>query len=192
MASPHKFAHASVILLGLLISGCAKDQSKYHGSVLPPDPLGTISDPIWQQQEANAEASDFVIHEHEFVGNSVRLNNAGEQHVQQIAARADEVPFPILVEPSSMSRRKSDRYGFPVHPNAELDKRRRDVIVRALTKMGVDDAARRVTISPALTPGFEHFEAERAYQSGFSIQGNRGSGGFGGVSGGFGGGFGGF
>ena len=90
-----------------------------------------------------------------------------------------------------MSRRRSDRYGFPVHPNAELDKRRQNVIVRALTKMGVDDAASRVTISPALTPGFEHFEAERAYQNGFSFQGNRGSGGFGGV-GGFGGGFGGF
>jgi hypothetical protein len=90
-----------------------------------------------------------------------------------------------------MSRRESDRYRFPVHPNPELDRRRQDVIVRALSKMGVDDAASRVTISPALTPGFEHFEAERAYQNGFSFQGDRGFGGLGGA-GGFGGGFGGF
>lgn len=155
---------ATVVLFALSVSGCARVRCDYL-VCYEPAPLGTISDPIWQQQEANAEASDFVIHVHEFVGDTARLNHAGEQHVKQIAARAELTPFPILIEPSSMSRREGDGFGFPIHPNSQLDLRRRGLIVRTLTEMGVFEADRRVLVSPALTPGFENFEAERAYSN---------------------------
>jgi hypothetical protein len=147
-------------------------------------PLGTLSDPVWQQHESNAEASDFVVYEHEWTGNTTDLNDLGKTHVKQIAARAAMVPFPILVQQSSMTARTDTTYGFPVHNNEELDMHRRQLVVQALLEMGVMDAEERVVVSPALTPGFESFEAERAYQQGFSGWGGGYGGGWGGGGGG--------
>lgn len=154
-------------------------------------PLGTISDPIYRQMEANAEASDFVIHEHEFEGNSVHLNPLGENHLKQIAARLGNVPFYVLVEPSSMSAKEDTKYKFPIHGNEDLDRRRRQVVVAALEQMGIAGANDRVITSPPLTPGFQQFEGERAYSRGFGLNNGYG-GGYGGFGGGFGGGLGGF
>jgi len=160
----------------------------------PPPPLGYANDPIWQVQESNAEASDFVIYQHEFEKiDGLRLNTAGEDHVKQIAQRAySGFQYPVIIERSTTSVDPRDKYSYPVHVNPELDLKRREVVVAALTEMGVEDADQRVVVAPALTPGFEGFEAERAYQSigrgGFGGNGF-GGGGFG--RGGFGGGFGG-
>jgi len=177
MPNVYKITWSTAASVALLISaGCSHDQHY----VAPPDPLGTISDPVWERHEENAEASDFVVYEHEFVGNTTRLNEAGEHHVKQIAVRVAQTPFPVIVEPSSMSRREGDTYGFPVNNNHDLDMQRRQLIVRALHHMGVEDAEDRVVVAPALAPGFEQFEAERAYNRGFQ---NRGFGGFGGFFG---------
>lgn len=162
-------------------AGCHHSKKNVHSSSYYPMPLGTISDPVWQQQESNAEASDFVIYEHEWKGNTVELNHAGKDHVKQIAARVNMVPFPVLVQQSSMTVDPDTQYGFPVHNNEELDLQRRQLVVQALTEMGISNAEDRVVVSPAIAPGFESFEAERAYHRGFS-------GGFGGFGGGFGGG----
>lgn len=161
---------------------------------ITPYPLGTLSDPVWKLQESNAEASDFVIHEHEWVANSESLNDAGINHLMRIAARAPGVPYPIVIEPSSQSiRPETTQHQFPIHNDSELDLRRHGVIVDALTRRNILDAATRVQVGPATAPGFESFEGEDAYNRGFGGIGNGGSlgggGGFGG--GGFGGGFGG-
>lgn len=176
----------AIALAALLISGC---QHKQHHAEIPYDsvaPLGTISDDIWQKQEENGEASDFVIVESEFVGTTAKLNAAGEDHIKQIAVRMASTPFPVVVEPSSMSIKESSEYKYPIHGNDDLDMHRRNVIVKMLQSMNVQDADERVVVAPAFTPGFEGFEAYRAYSNGFM---NRGGGGGGG---GFGGGFGGF
>ena len=173
-------------LLALLTVGCCKDKCAYL-QPLEPAPLGTISDNVWRIQETNAEASDFVIHEHEFSGNTSKLNAAGESHVRQIAARMCETPFPVIIEMSSMSKREGDVHGFPVHNDKELDQRRRELIVHTLTALGANDVDNRVIVGPALTPGFEQFEGEAAYQRGFTTQagglgvGRGGGGGFGGL-----------
>jgi hypothetical protein len=157
-----------------------------------PQPMGTVSDPVWQEQEANAEASDFVVYQHEWTGENAEMNDAGLDHLKRIADRADEVPFPILIEPSSMSPRPDTEYGYPVHRNPDLDMARRDIIVRSLASMGVAGAEERVYVSPALTPGYEAFEAERAYGRGMGgYNFGFGFGGFGSGFGGLGGGFGG-
>ena len=140
---------------------------------IQPQPLGSISDPIWQAQEEHAEASDFVVYEHEWVGNSSRLNSAGKEHVKQIAFRAAATPFPIIVERSSMSVDPESQHGFPVNGHEALDLERRNLLV-----------------APALTPGFQEFEGEAAYTRGFSDNGGFGAG-FGSFGGGFGGGVGG-
>lgn len=191
MSIQPKFATLPAIALAaMLVSGC---HHKQQHAQIPYDsvaPLGTISDDIWQKQEENAEASDFVIHESEFVGATAKLNAAGEDHVKQIAVRMISTPFPVIVEPSSMSVNQSDEYKYPVNGNDDLDMHRRNVIVKILQAMNVQDADERVVVSPALTPGFEGFEAYRAYTNGFRNRGN-GGGGLGGFGSGFGGGFGG-
>jgi hypothetical protein len=179
---------SSWLLLAAMASaagaGCHHKQGGVNTSCYHPTPLGTISDPVWQQQESNAEASDFVIHEHEWQANTVELNKAGQDHVKQIAARVGSVPFPVLVQQSSMTVDPDTKYGFPVHNNEELDMQRRQLIVQALAQTGISNAEERVVVSPALTPGFESFEAERAYNVGFGGSGWGFGGGFGGGSGG--------
>lgn len=178
-------AMAAASIWGL--HGCSVcERSGYMGDIRPM-PLGTISDDVWRKQEANAEASDFVVHEHEWVGNNAELNHGGKDHVKQIAARAPRVPFPILIQPSSMSVKPGTKFGFPVHNDEQLDLRRREYLVEVLTRMGVADASERVVIAPALTPGFQDFEAERAYSTGFGGGYGMGLGGFGGGMGGGGG-----
>ena len=96
-------------------------------------------------------------------------------------------PFPVVVEPSSMSVSASSEYKYPIHGNDDLDMHRRNVIVKMLQSMNVQDADERVVVAPAFTPGFEGFEAYRAYSNGFMNRGG-GGGGFGGGFGGMGGG----
>ncbi|MFW6125097.1 MAG: hypothetical protein ACOC46_03020, partial [Pirellulales bacterium] len=131
------------------------------------------------------EASDFVIYEHEFVGESYQLTPAGQDHVKQIAARVGNTTFPVIVEQSESSVRPDSEYGYPVSRNPQLDATRREVIVHALSAMGVADADQRVLVSPALAEGFEDGEAEHAYFRGISGNGFHGNGFFG--FGGFGG-----
>lgn len=185
------FVTSTAIALSMVgAAGCHKCIGKcdYMGDFTP-QPIGSTIDPIWMKQEHNAEASDFVVHEHEFTGNTARLNAAGEQHVKQIAMRYSQrpdLPYPILVEPSSMSPRPGDKYGFAVHNDPALDLNRRQVLVAALQAMGVNDAEQKVVVSPALTPGFQSFEASNAYGTGFGGQGGGGGAmGGGGGGGGF-------
>jgi hypothetical protein len=172
--------------------GCNHTEKSAYLGDFQPKPLGTISDPIWQVHESNAEADDFVVHEHEWVGNTVELNAAGVEHVKQIAARAADVQFPVIVERSSMSPKANTQYQFPVHGDEELDMQRRQLITQALAQMGVENAESRVLVAPAMRPGFLDVEGERAIYRGILGGGMGGfGGGFGGMGGGFGGGFGG-
>lgn len=191
-----KFLHghwevAGTFVFGLAagLGGCAHPEaSPYYRQPPPSPPLGTINDSIWQIQEANAEASKFVVYAHEFKLHGDRLNSYGEDHVKQIAVELTAgAKFPVVVERSRSTARSDTKYQFPVHEDPELDLRRRRIIVRALTALGVDDAEGRVTVAPAFAQGYSAPEAERAFYRSLFFGG--GGGGFGG--GGFGG-FGGF
>jgi len=199
------------VLMVPLLSGCGarwhRIRSAYQ-TPAPPAPLGTVIDQINQTQEANAERSDFVIYMHEFrltmdgksrtVG-TTELNDAGKDHVKQIAARLPQHPGCLVLVQRSLSSfipKPGSEFEYPVNPNPDLDMARREVVVRALTAMGVPDADQRVVVSPALTPGQKSFEAERDYSQALNQYGGYGGfgggfgfGGFGGFGGGFGGGF---
>jgi len=125
---------AVVGLVLVLVAGC----DCWRQSRRPdPSPLGTLSDPIWQTQETNAEHSDFVIYQHEFKKDSEVLNLGGEDHVKEIAARLlGGQEAKVVVERSMMSSRPDTEYKYPVHPNPKLDLRRREIVVRSLTAMG--------------------------------------------------------
>lgn len=154
-----------VLLLGsiaLAAAGCEWRNYLYsRGSATP---LGTLSDPVWQNQEANAEASDFVIHEHEFASQTEFLNTAGEDHVKQIAARlVAGQDAPVIVERSRTSARPETQYKYPVNTNTDLDMLRREVVVRALTAMRVPDADARVVVAPDLAPTYRAGERAATY-----------------------------
>jgi uncharacterized membrane protein YgcG len=157
-----------------------------------PATLGTLSDPIFSNQESNAEALDFIVYQHEFVMDATRLNDAGQDHIKQIAARIlDGQDMLVMVERSRTSVKEGTEYKYPVHLNPELDMKRREVLVRSLAVMGVEDADDRVVVAPVLRPGYKATEATQAYQRGMSLFGGGGFGGGGFGGGGFGGGFGG-
>ncbi len=177
-------ACAGVLLLAA--TGCQGWGNRFRDPA--PAPLGALSDPIWRNQEANAERSEFVVYQHEFEGNAEFLNTGGEDHVKQIAYRLlNGQDAQVLVERSMTSVREGTEFKYPIHPNPELDMRRRDIVVRSLLAMGVADAYDRVVVSPALTPGFTADEAESAYRGGIGASGVESPrGGFGGFMTGYG------
>jgi hypothetical protein len=192
-------------LLGM--AGCQGAGSQ--GDRPPVQPLGAMSDCVWAHQEANAERSDFVVYENEFGVDSEILNTAGEDHVRQIAARlASGQDAQVLVERSMSSARPDTSYHFRVHPNPELDLRRREIVVGALAAMGICDAEARVLVAPSLAPkyrygepptmeprmspnvGFGGFSFGAGYGGGFGGGGAYGTGSGIGYGGGYGGGYG--
>ena len=184
---------AAICVVLLTTSGCGyfrRARSFYQQPSSPP-PNGAISDQIFNNQESNAEASDFIIYQHEFGLNKTKLNDAGQDHVKQIAARIlDGQDMLVMVERSRTSVKPGTEYKFPVNLNPELDMQRREVVVRSLVALGVEDAEDRVAVAPALRPGYKATEATNAYNQGLSgFGGGFGGGGFGGGGfGGFGGG----
>lgn len=179
--------------LALCICGCCQDRGATRVQVDAPRPLGAQLDEILQTQELNAEASKYVMYEHEFqppviandgaVSDGWKLNEFGEDHLKRIAAnlnRGDH--FPVVVERSRISPKQGTKYLYPVHFNEDLDLRRRAMVVTALQAMGVADAEERVVIAPAFAEGVTAQEASRAFSQGQSMGGSgglRGGGGFG-------------
>lgn len=179
------FRRGGAFLAGTLLVGWVLAAG---GCRPPAPPLGSLSDPVWQNQEYNAEHSDFVIHEHEFIADTEYLNTLGEDHLKQIAARlASGHDALVLVERSMNSARPETAYKYRVHPNPELDMKRRDIVVRSLLAMRIADADARTVIAPDLAP---RYRAAETATSDFSDVGAF-QGGFGGL-GAFGGGVGGF
>jgi uncharacterized membrane protein YgcG len=166
---------APAVLCGAALAMLAGCSTWYNGVArrterrVPTDPLGTQSDQIWRQQAAGAAASQFVVYQHEFEKDGLRLNMDGEDHVKAIAARLRcGASMPVIVERSMTSKRLDTKYQYPIHPNPELDMRRRQVVVASLMTLGVPNADQCVVVAPALTPGFTATEAARAYSRGLS------------------------
>lgn len=133
--------------------------------------------------ETNAEASDFILHWNDFVGESAELTPDGKDKVLEIAARMRSAPFPVLVERTMNNA------------DPELDAARRMLVSRVLTDLGNPDANQRTFVSTPYSRGKHSMEAlPEYYQNTFQGYGygNGGMGGMGGGMGGMGGGMGGF
>lgn len=151
----------------LVFLGC-QSQPTHEQKMGPPYdrpfPLGQVTDAHWETQQTNAEASDFIFYDHEFVGTTAALTPAAKKHLLSVALRMEQVPFPVVIEESPESR------------NPRLDAQRRTAVVAQLEKLGVDGVATRVVVAPALSEGLSAIEGESAYYS--TIQsGEFGSGG---------------
>lgn len=130
-----------------------------------------------------------------------RLTPYGQDHIRQIARylistqpqQVDQAYTPhryVVVERSDTSKHWRTVHRFPVHFNDELDAARRQVVVNALSMLGVTNAEQIVVVAPAFPEGLNAGEASQAYSQGFNYSsgGQSGGGNFGGGGGGFGGG----
>jgi hypothetical protein len=186
IARPGLFA---ALLSVLLLTGCQQHWKSFYQHPTVPA-LGSNTDPIWQNQETNAEMSDFVVYQHEFQVDTEWLNTDGEDHVKQIATRLQSgQDAQVLVERSRTTPLAGTEHGYPIHVNPKLDLRRRDIIARSLTALGISDADERVVVAPSPAQGLRANEAESAYRNGVGSGRFGSNGGFGGFFfGGFGGG----
>lgn len=169
--SPIKYATCLCSLSALLAAAGCSTPALFYQPPPPPAMLGTQVDQINLMQEENAEASKFVIYQHEFQLNKTRedgtvegtrLNEYGQDHLRRIAENMrNGAPYPIVVERSETSAKAGTKYNYPVHYNADLDLKRREVVVRALTRMGIADADTRVVVAPAFAQPLTGNEADR-------------------------------
>lgn len=179
-------------LLGFLAAAGCQTPMLFYQSPPAPEMLGTKVDQIMELQEHNSEAAKFVVYQHEFEdrrfedGEAVkdlRLNEAGEDHVRKIAEQLRAgATYPVVVERSQTQTKQRTQFKYPLHFDSELDMKRREAVVRALTRMGIADADTRVVIAPAFSQSLLGMEAESAYQTG--LWGNGMGGGWGGGMGG--------
>jgi len=137
-------------------------------------PVGAVERAHFHQMETNAEAADFILYQHDFVGDTAELTPDGKDKILEIAARMRSAPFPVLVERTWNNA------------DPELDAHRRDLVATILADKGNPDANNRTFVSPTYGPGKQSLEAApEYYQHTYMSSGNNG---FGNGGGGFGGG----
>jgi uncharacterized membrane protein YgcG len=151
-----------------------------HNTSIPDQyPIGSVVRSHFHTMQTNAEASDFILLQCEFVGDTAELTPAGRDHILEIGARMRSAPFPVIVERSENNA------------NPQLDFERRQMVAAILADLGNSDADQRTFVSPTYGRGITAYEGEiDYYRFIYSRGGNNGFGGNAGV-GGFGGGFGG-
>ena len=182
-------------------AGCQQGAASLFYSPPPPPPmLGSVVDQLGEAQEHNGEVFKYIVHQHEFDLNDYedgqrfggwKLNEYGEDHVKKIAENVKRgVPYPVVIERNNTSVKDGTKFAYPVHFDPDLDMKRRAVVVKALTRLGVTDAEQRVVVAPSFAQSITGREGIRAYYRGLRNFGG-GGGGFGGGfgGGGFGGGF---
>ena len=147
-------------------------------------PLGSTVRSHIQVMETNAEATDFIFHRNDFVGQTAELTPDGKDKILEVGARMRSAPFPVLIE---RERNNSD---------PELDGLRRNLVAQVLFDLGNPDAQQRTVVSTAYGPGYTSRQAQPMYyqhiiRNGVGNGGNFNNGNFGGAigGGGFGGGF---
>lgn len=171
---------AAVLAVACLLSGCFKPSLTWdfswkpvalpvnHNLAVPQTvPLGSTVRAHYHTMQANAEASDFILHRHEFVDKTAELTPAGKDHILEIASRMRSAPFPVLIE-------RSENNSDP-----ELDDHRRRLVAQILTDFGNPDAAQRTIVAPAYGRGLDAREAEFDYRRFLYTRGFNNFGGFG-------------
>jgi hypothetical protein len=152
-----------ILLCGLC---CASLGWCHRRSNAIPDtlPLGSTVQSHYQVMETNAEAMDFIMHQHEFMGETAQLTPDGKDHILEIAARMRSAPFPVVIERTWNNA------------DPELDGHRRNLIAQVLTDLGNPDAQQRTVVATAYGPGYNSIQAEPMYYQHVMLGGGYGTG----------------
>lgn len=127
-------------------------------------PLGSTVQSHYQVMETNAEAMDFIMHQHEFMGETAQLTPDGKDHILEIAARMRSAPFPVVIERTWNNA------------DPELDGHRRNLVAQVLTDLGNPDAQQRAVVATAYGPGYQSIQAEPMYYQHVMLGGGYGTG----------------
>jgi len=84
------------------ICGCHTCNDIAPGAI--PQPSGTYACQWAHAEKARADQDKFVIYQYEWSADATQLTPYGQQHLAQIAQALPQVPFPIVIEPSSDNR----------------------------------------------------------------------------------------
>lgn len=157
---------------------CFGKLHRRSGAIPDTLPLGSTVRSHYQVMQTNAEATDFIFHQHDFVGETAELTSDGKDKLMEIHARMNAQPFPVLVERTTNNA------------DPELDALRRNLIAQILTDFGHFDAQQRTVVSTPYGPGYNSNQAEQTYARHVftgNNQNNNGGGNFNGGGGGGGG-----
>ena len=77
-----------------------------------PQPNGTYACQWTHAEKARADQDNFVIYQYEWSADGTKLTPSGQGHVAQIAQGLCQVPFPVVIEPSS-DRRVDESVEWP-------------------------------------------------------------------------------
>ena len=114
-------------------------------------PLGAVERAHFHTMQTNGEAGDFILYRHDFVGETPELNVDGRDHLNEIAARLQSTPFPVIVERSENNS------------NPQLDGERRQMVALVLRDLGNPDAEQRTFVGPAYGRGQTSIESQVDY-----------------------------
>ena len=114
-------------------------------------PLGAVERAHFHTMQTNGEAGDFILYLQDFVGETAELNVAGRDHLNEIAARLQSTPFPVIVERSYNNA------------NPQLDGERRQMVALVLHDLGNLDADQRTFVGPPYGRGQSSIESQVDY-----------------------------
>ena len=158
-----------------------------------PGPLGATIQPHLTSMIEGADASDFVVVQHEWVGTTAQLTQNGKDHLVEVARRLLDNPFPVLIEPVALrfDERNFDRYRFAdlsrerreameiegaarqekaADYRARINSARRREVVRFLTEQNYPYAEQCVFVAYPYSPGISGMEGVRNYTQMLSQQ----------------------
>ena len=142
------------VVIASLTAGCSNtcDVDRYadisRGAI--PEPAHTTVHRFFETQSAKAEADDFVFYRHEFYFDGKDLGPYGQYHARLVANRLSQVPFPVLVQ---------------AVPDARLNEQRRQTVIAALKRSGLENIDQRVIVGFPEAEGMSGEEAERVNNS---------------------------
>jgi len=91
-----------VLFIVIAVAGCHSCNDIAPGAI--PQPNGTYACQWAHAEKARADQDKFVIYQYEWSADAGQLTPYGQQHLAQIAQGLPQVPFPVVIEPSSDNR----------------------------------------------------------------------------------------
>jgi hypothetical protein len=187
MHRPNVNRRSGAIWLALIVvtalPGCHHGQGYWScNDIVPgaiPQPNGTYDCQWIHAEKARADQDDFVIYQYEWSADGKQLTSSGQEHVACIGKRLDQVPFPVVIEPTT---------------DEHVNWARKRAVLEGLTNCGVQIDADRVIVRRPEAEGLYGDEAAAIARNMFTTRGGgQGAGGglgagtsFGGTQGGLG------
>ena len=142
-----------VLLTVAAVSGCHSCNDIAPGAI--PQPNGTYACQWAHAERGRAAQDNFVIYQYEWSADVTKLTPSGQGHVGQMAQALCQVPFPVVIEPSSDRR---------------LDEARRMAVLEALASSGNPVPPERVILARPEAEGMYGQEAPGVARGMFGTQ----------------------